>query len=929
MHQRLLYLFFLFLCFGAKTFAQNQSAVTGTVVDTAGHVKLHNATITVLNSKDSTLYKFTRAAINGAFSLGPIKKGKYILLLTYPEYADYVFPFTIDSVKTSFDFKQINMKLKANLLKEVIIKGQGAAIKIKGDTTEFNAANYTIQPNDKVEDLLKKLPGIQIDQNGKITAQGKAVPKVLVDGEEFFGDDPTLVTKNLRADMVDKVQLFEKSSDQAAFTGVDDGQKTQTINIKLKEDKKNGYFGKLNAGIATSNFYEGQGMFNWFKAKQKFSVYGNVSNTGKTGLGWEDAEKYGGGSGNVEYMEGGGMAIYYSSDDVWSGEYYGEGIPISRSAGAHYDTKWNSDKENMNVNYKMADLGITGDKTTLNQNNLPSGIINTNSNELTNSHLLKQKLDLMYQIKLDTTSNLKINIDGTFGNSDNANDFLTEGRRGENNTLLNRSKRNLDNKGNESDFNFSAFYTKKLKKIGRNYSLKLGQKLSKNDNEGFLKTRNEFFDTNGAATTTEIIDQFKTNATQTASFNSNITYNEPLTKSLALVLNYGLTLNNNKANRNSFNAFSPGNYSVLDQEFSNNFSSNQLINLAGAAFNYKNKKTVLSWGTKVSAVNLDQFEAYTNTSFNRSFINFLPQASYQYKFSAQKSLRFSYSGNTQQPTINQLQPIKVNTDPLNIPLGNPDLKPAFRNNFDINYNSYKILTAQSVYVSGSVGFNENEIVSNTVTDNQGRSIFQSINLTNKTPINYRSFANIIRKIKRLEINVNLSLSISGNTSYNYVNSKLNKTTSTSFIPRLGLSKYVENKFNADFSFGPSYSSQQASLQKNISNSGWGATGNGYFEIFLPAKIQLKSDVSYQYSPKTQSFNENFEQLIVNCAIEKSFLKSSSFKMALKVNDLFNQNSGFNRFANANMITQSNYVTIKRYLMYSLTWDFNEMGSSKK
>lgn len=929
MNKILLGLLLLLLCFGTKTFAQNLSSVTGIVVDTAGNAKLHNATISILNAKDSTLYKFTRAGINGGFSIGPVKKGKYILLLTYPEYADYVYPFTIDSIKTSFDFNQINMKLKANLLKEVIIKGQGAAIKIKGDTTEFNAANYTIQPNDKIEDLLKKLPGIQIDQNGKITAQGKTVPKVLVDGEEFFGDDPTLVTKNLRADMVDKVQLFEKSSDQAAFTGVDDGQKTQTINIKLKDDKKNGYFGKLNSGLANSNFYEGQGMFNWFKAKQKFSVYGNASNTGRTGLGWQDAEKYGGGSSNVEYMEGGGMAIYYSSDDVWSGEYYGEGIPVSRSGGAHYDTKWNGDKQNININFKLADLGVTGDKNTLTQNNLPSGIINTNSNQQTDNHLFKQKLDLMYQIKLDTTSNLKINIDGTLGNSDSVNDFLSEGRRGENNTLLNRSKRSVDNKGNESNFNFTAFYTKKLKKTGRNYSLKLSQKVIKNDGEGFLKSTNEFFDANGSLTNTEIIDQFKTNATKTASFNSNITYNEPLTKGLALVLNYGLTLNNNKAIRNSFNATIPGNYSELDQEFSNDFSSNQLINLAGAVFNYKNKKTVITWGTKLSAVNLDQLEAYTNNSFNRSFVNFLPQASYQYKFSAQKSLKLNYAGNTQQPNIDQLQPLKVNTDPLNIPLGNPDLKPAFKNNFNISYNSYKIITDQNIYLSGNFGFTGNEIVNNTVTDNQGRSIFQSINLTNKTPINYTSFAYISRKIKQLGINLQLNLSISGNTSYNYVNSNLNKTTSTSFNPRLGLSKYVENKFNADFSFGPFYSSQQASLQKNISNSGWGATGNGYFEVFLPAKIQLKSDVSYQYSPKTQSFNENFEQLIVNCAIEKSFLKSSSFKMALKVNDLFNQNSGFNRFATANMITQSNYVTIKRYFMYSLTWDFNKMGSSKK
>jgi CYTH domain-containing protein len=221
-----------------------------------------------------------------------MRKGKFILLITYPAYADYVATFSLDSVHSSLDFKQVNMKSKAKLLNEVIIKGQGAAIKIKGDTTEFNAASYTIQPNDKVEDLLKKLPGIQVDKDGKITAQGKTVPKVLVDGEEFFGDDPTLVTKNLRADMVDKVQLFEKSSDQAAFTGVDDGQKTQTINIKLKEDAKNGYFGKVDVGGATDDFYTAQLLFNKFKGKEKFSFYGTASNTGKTGLSWRDSDKY-------------------------------------------------------------------------------------------------------------------------------------------------------------------------------------------------------------------------------------------------------------------------------------------------------------------------------------------------------------------------------------------------------------------------------------------------------------------------------------------------------------------------------------------------------------------------------------------------------------------------------------------------------------
>ena len=215
-----LYYAVLLLCFSAMSvFAQDSNSIKGFVVDTAYTTRLINSSVSVLNTKDSTLVKFTRVNSNGAFNLANLKNGKYILLVTYPGYADYVENFAIDSLNRQKDFGKVNLTLKARLLQDVIIKGTAAAIKIKGDTTEFNAAAFTIQPNSKVEDLLKQLPGIQVDKDGKITAQGQTVNKVLVDGEEFFGDDPTLVTKNIRGDMVDKVQLYDKASDQAAFTG--------------------------------------------------------------------------------------------------------------------------------------------------------------------------------------------------------------------------------------------------------------------------------------------------------------------------------------------------------------------------------------------------------------------------------------------------------------------------------------------------------------------------------------------------------------------------------------------------------------------------------------------------------------------------------------------------------------------------------------
>jgi hypothetical protein len=915
----------LCICCG-YLFAQNPSSIKGAIADTANNSKLQNASISILNAKDSTLYDFTRADASGSFNMNVLKKGKFILLITYPAYADYVSMFTLDSLKPDFNFGQINMKLKATLLNEVIIKGQGAAIKIKGDTTEFNAGSYTIQPNDKVEDLLKKLPGIQIDKDGKITAQGKAIPKVLVDGEEFFGDDPTLVTKNLRADMVDKVQLYEKTSDQAAFTGVDDGQKTPTINIKLKEDKKNGYFGKVDVGIGTSDFYQAQVMFNKFKAKQKFSLYGTIGNNGKTGLNWDDASKYGGSGGNMEIS---GNVIMFSgnSDDIdgWKGQYDGAGIPVARNGGAHYDSKFNNDKETINVNYKLGSLRVNSNQNTIEQNTLATGVINTTSDEVSEKYIFRQKLDATYSIKLDTMSTLKVMVDGTLKNNDNLSDFNSRAVNNANNPL-NRSDRSIDTHGKEELFNIAAFYTRKLKKTGRNFSITLNEKLNQKNSDGYLKSRNEFFKT-GPTTkdSLSITDQFKDNDIKTNAFSSNFTFNEPLSKFFTLVVNYGFSYSGSQADKKSFNADANGNYTILDTEFSNDFNAKQYTNQGGAMFNYKKAKTVISFGTRINAVSFDQYEAISAQRYNRSFLNWIPQLSYQYRFSTQRSFRFGYYGYTNQPTVEQLQPVKVNTDPLNIPLGNPLLKPSYESNLNISYNSYKILSGQSVYVNGYFSFSSNDIVNSTVTNGRGQSIRKAINLEGKTPASYNINGGFRRKVKALaSLEMGVNLSASHNTNYSYINDDLNTTVSTRFSPRLGINRYAE-KFEVDLSFGPSYNGQEASLQKDRSNKGWGTSGYGSFKVMLPKKITIQSDASYSYTPASASFSTSFEQTIINASIAKSFFKSEELKAMVKVNDLLNQNSGFSRSATDNLITQTTYNNINRYFMFSLIWDFNKMG----
>jgi hypothetical protein len=888
----------LFTFSSLNLLAQTRYSVAGESVDTTLNLKLQNTSISLLNEKDSTLCSFTRSTADGKFSLTPKVPGKYILLVTYPGYVDYVEHFELDSTHRDKNFSRINLIQKATLLKDVLIRGKAAAIKIKGDTTEFNAGSYTIQPNSKVEDLLRQLPGLQIDKDGKITAQGQTVNKVLIDGEEFFGDDPTLVTKNIRADMVDKVQLYDKKSDQATFTGVDDGQKSKTLNIKLKEDKKNGSFGNIDAGIGSNKFYEAQGMVNIFRGKKKYSAYSSVGNTGRAGMG----------------MPGNSGA-----------GFDGTGIPNTKSAGFHYESKWNKDNESINANYEIGSIAVDGLKGLISQNNLPDSAIVSNSNQNFHNYTFRQKVEATYEVKLDTTSNLKVSLDGTAKNNETKTDYVSNSIIG-NNTILNDNTRTVSNTGTQRIFDGTVFFTKKLKKIGRTYSLSFNESVNDNNNKGFLRSTSKFY-SQGLVDSTQIVDQFKTLKSKSSVFNSNMTYSEPISKSFAMILNYRFGLSNSMANGISYNKDQSGAYNLLDTAYSNNFKLNQLSNELGAMLNYKYKKSVLNFGTKVSQVSFKQLDQISNSKFERKFINWNPQAFYQYKFSNQQGLYINYNGNSAQPTIEQIQPLRNNTDPLNVTLGNPNLRPSFNNRIGLSYNAYKVLSNQSLYLSAAYGFTKRAIVSNVSTDVVGKSSYRFINLSGKNPWNYYFNAGFNREFKPLEGNIGLSLGSSGNTFFNLVNGQLNQTNANSYTGYLNLSSYKEKKFNMNISAGPTYSTNQSSLQKQLNDNGWGLNADGYFSVYLPARFEISSTGSYQYKQATKSFDEDFSRMIWNASVTKRFFKSEDLKFSLSVNDLLNQNRGFNRTASGNMIVQNTFTSIQRYFMLSLIWDFNKMGES--
>ncbi|WP_316816953.1 outer membrane beta-barrel family protein [Pedobacter nyackensis] len=910
---KLTYLTLLMVFSTVLLFAQKPYAIKGSVVDTMATYKLVNTTVTLLNQKDSTLVKFTRANAEGSFAINNLHSGKFILLVTYPGYTDYAENFTLDTVNPEKDFGNIHLILRSTLLENVIIKGN-AAITFKGDTTEFNAGSYNIQPNAKVEDLLKQLPGIQIDKDGKITAQGQKVNKVLVDGEEFFGDDPTLVTKNLRGDMIDKVQLYDKKSDQATFTGIDDGEKSKTINLKLKEDKKNGYFGKLNAGIGTKDFYQNQATLNVFKGRKKYAAYGAIGNTN---------ESFGNNIsiGSVDFSDDGGMMVTMGGADDFDMGGGAGGISINRNAGLHYENKW-KDKYGINTNYKLGSVSSKGENNSLSINTLP-GQTNTNkSDEKSNSFSFNQKVDGTLNMNLDSTSTLKVTVSGLLGNNDSTDDYKSSTQR-EDNSFLNRGTRKINNEGDEKSFNASAFWAKKLKKKGRTVSVNVKQSFKQTTGTGFLNSENEFLNAQNQLDSVVNIDQYKTSDIFKSTFSTNATYTEPISKTLALVLNYGLSLNNSSSDKKSFNKDIIGNYNDLDREFSNKFKLDQLTNNAGMNFNYRTGKSVITFGTRINAVRFKQIDLYEDTTLKRSFINWSPQANYSYNFSRTTFLRVNYNGSTSQPGMEQIQPYRANTDPLYIVLGNPNLRPSFSNNVGVSYNSFKILTEQVLMVNGNFGFTSNAITSNVVTDDAGKTTSQAINMSDKTPINFSLNVSAGRKING--INLTVDASTGGNYNYSISNNFLN--TSKSFNYSLGPSIYkYADKYSIHLSLRPSYNTSSNSVL-GVKNNNDSYSANGNFDLMarLPGKVEIRTNGEYQYTGKSQAFNETLNRLIWNASINKKFLKTESLNLSLSGKDLLNQNSGFSRSVYNNTINQSNSTTIQRYFMLSLSWDFNKMG----
>ncbi len=919
---RKLLVFLLLSCIAQAVYSQTAS-VKGLVRDTVDKKNLPHAVISLLNNSDSVLVKFTRTDANGNFNLGNIDPGEYIMLVSFPKFADYTDKVSLKE-NQEIDLNTIPLTPTSILLQEVLVRSNNS-MRIKGDTTEFTADSFHVKEGASVEELLKQIPGMQVNSKGEITAQGKRVDKVLVDGEEFFGDDPTIATQNIGAKAVDKVQVFDTKSEQDQLKGIGaSGTGNKTINIKLKESSKKGYFGKIEGGSDFNKLHNGKLMYNKFQGNKKISVYATKSNTTTGSLGWEERNKLGI-EDDYEYDELSGYYYSYGGGDNDFNNWSLRGLPDAYTVGALLSNKWKEDKNKLNLSYLYNRLGTTYTSKNLSQTLLEDTTFFNNSisrsKGLSEQHALRGK----YEWQIDSLASIKYSIAGIYKKKHSFTDSYSEALNEESQFVntntrtneLNSEKRQLDN---------ALTYKQLFKKKNRQLIAVVRLGLVEDDQNGILSSTTHFYNA-GNLDSVDVIDQQKVNTGTSNTLGTKITYNEPLNDKWNIVSEYSFNTNQSSSHRNSFDKDGDEKYSQLNPIFSNNFNLDALSNSGTITARYLGKKLEFNFGTGLSAIRLNLKDLDLNKKTTYNFTGFTPQARIRYKLKAQKGFSLSYRGNTVQPTITQLQPLRNNDNPLSIYIGNPDLKVGFNHNLNASFNNYKVLSGQYTYTSFGINFSENAITNFSSTDSFGKTTYVPINVNGNNSWYFYGGWNSGQGDNKL--NHELSPEANGGRLRNYINGKENINTYTNLSLNYSIRYAVKEKYN--FSIGPSIkrSISKSSLRPSADNNYWtyGGRANGY--IKLPWNIELESDVESELRQKTAAFPDNVNITIWNAELSRKFMKDKSLKIGLVAHDILNQNIGFDRTINSNFISEQRYDRLSRYFLLTVSWSFNKMPGQEK
>ncbi|MEO7984360.1 MAG: outer membrane beta-barrel protein, partial [Bacteroidota bacterium] len=706
---RKIFLLLVSACLTTIVLAQKNGSVKGIAFDTISKQPVSAATVTILDKKDSSLVTFTMTGQDGRFQLSGLANGEYRLMISHVNYHNSNKIFKVTEGEKTAELGNVIMNDKVKVLEEVVLANEAPPVTLINDTIQYNAGSFKVQPNASVEQLLKKLPGVKVEKDGTIKAQGEKVSRVLVDGKEFFGNDPKLATKNLPADAIDKVQVYDKQSDQAQLTGFEDGNYEKTINLKLKKDKKKGVFGKVNAGAGNKERFEGKFNVNSFKGARQLSAIGMGNNTNAEGFSFMDILNFTGELARMQRGGGGNMNINISGEEAASmGINAGgrnNGINTAWGSGLNYNNIIGT-KLDFQSNYFYSRFNPNQESHIQRQYFLPdsSYFYNQNSfaDNLNNSH--RFNLNLLYQV--DSLNSIRFTPSFSYQKTDNRSqtDYETLS---ENKIRTNEGFSNNTSSSTGYNFRNDMIWRKKFARKGRTFSLSLQTSLNESDGEGSLSSINNFYQPNGSLLRRDTLNQQNTTTGDLRGYNAKAVYTEPLWKRSLLEFSAGKS-NSKSTSEKTTHDFNKqnGKFDKLNNLLTNDFENTYSYINGGIRLRTQKKKYSYALGATWQQAELEGkiISGTKDSLISKSFRNILPNARFQYNFTKFKTFSLNYSTSTNQPTMAQLQPVPDNSNSLNIREGNPDLKQEFTHSAQAhlnfvspykNKNLFMFLTAQS------------------------------------------------------------------------------------------------------------------------------------------------------------------------------------------------------------------------------------------
>ncbi|MET0635442.1 MAG: TonB-dependent receptor [Chitinophagaceae bacterium] len=912
-----IYLLVLTLSVFTVTHAQ-RGFVAGSIYDSASSRPVGDATVTVLNRKDSSLVSFSMTGNSGDFRIGNLPDGEYRLLATHVNYHNLSKNFSIRQELRELQLGVMLMLDKSVLLKEVVVNSEVPPVSMVGDTVMYHADAFKTPPNASVEQLLRKLPGVQVDKDGNIRSNGQNVGRVLVDGKEFFGNDPKMATRNLPANAIDKVQLYDRQSDQSLLTGFDDGNSEKTINLRLKKDKKKGGFGSLAAGAGTDERKEGRVNLNSFKGARQLSVIGMANNTNTEGFSFSDMLNFSGDLSRLSRGTGGLSSDQLSSSGASSSTnsgirtIWGGGLNYNNLLGNHTDFTSNYFYNNYNP-ATHTDL----ERRYL----LPDSTYNFRQASFNNTDNSSHRLNLGFDHRIDSFHSFKINPSVGIQHTRSVLNSQYQ-QSGSDGRLSNSGFNNYEKIGDAVNLQTDLLFRKKFRKKGRTFSISMKAVFNESDSKANQQSSNEFFAASGNSFR-DSINQFSLDKADMHSLTGRAVYTEPLFRRSLLEFSVGKSSTRSSSARAAydFNKVSHD-YDVFNDSLSNDFETTYGYTNAGVRLRSIRKKISYSVGLVWQNATLDGrvIKDSRGSDLRKAFNNLLPNVRAQYTFIRNKSLTLNYSTNTSQPSVTQLQPVPDISNALNIYEGNPQLKQEFSHNLSLNYTGINPFRNRNLFVFLTLNRTDNKIVNADSVFATGVKKTRPVNTDGVYSAN--GDINLGLPVRFLKGNVQVGARSSFNRGRQFINGLPNTISALTLGPRFTLNMAPTDKIDLQVSSNFNFNRTAYSLQRAFNTNYFSQVYEAEFNWELPRYFFLATEFTYTINNQLGAgFNARVP--LWNASIAKQILKSRKAELRLRVNDLLNRNTGVNRTSNQSYIEDSRVNTLKRYGLLSFTYNLSK------